>query len=141
MKTAEDIDSYLLKIGVPYEQVKPGFWVLTVDGCENFVISMAGPVVVFRVKIMDLPAANRESLYRTLLSLNTSDMVHGAFGLEGDKVVIVHALELENLDFNEFQGVIDDVSMAISRHYPVLARWHEASTSASPSSTSSPASP
>lgn len=140
MKTAEDIDSYLLKIGVPYEQVKPGIWVLRVDGCENFVISMAGPVVVFRVKVMDLPAANRENLYRTLLTLNTSDMVHGAFGLEGDKVVIVHALELENLDFNEFQGVIDDVSMAISRHYPVLARWHESSASAS-SSSSSPASP
>jgi len=39
-------------------------------------------------------------------------------------VVIVHALDLENLDFNEFQAVIDDVSMAISRHYPVLSKWN-----------------
>ena len=138
MKTAEDIDSYLLKIGVPYEQMKPGIWVLRVDGCENFVVSMAGPVVIFRVKVMDLPGANRESLYRALLTLNTSDMVHGAFGLEGDKVVIVHALELENLDFNEFQGVIDDISMAISRHYPALARWHESRPASSTSSSASP---
>ena len=50
-------------------------------------------------------------------------MVHGAFGLEGDAVVIVHALELENLDLNEFQAVIDDVSMAIAKHYPILSRW------------------
>ena len=66
---------------------------------------------------MDLPRADREALYRTLLSLNTAEMVHGAFGLEGDAVVIVHALDLENLDFNEFQAVIDDVSLAIARHY------------------------
>jgi hypothetical protein len=123
MKTAEDIESYLLKIGVPNEQVKPGFWLLKVEGCENFVVSLAGPVVVFRVKVMDLPGADREALYRELLSLNTSAMVHGAFGLEGDAVVIAHALELENLDLNEFQAVIDDISMAISKQYPILARW------------------
>ncbi len=127
MKTAEDIESYLMKIGVPNEQVKPGFWVLKVGGCDNFVVSLAGPVVVFRVKVMDLPRANREALFRTLLSLNTSEMVHGAFGLEGDAVVIAHALELENLDLNEFQAVIDDISMAITKQYPILAHWGAAS--------------
>jgi hypothetical protein len=123
MKTAEDIESYLLRIGVPNEQVKPGIWLLKLEGCDNFVVSIAGPVVVFRLKVMDLPRADREALYRTLLSLNTGEMVHGAFGLEGDAVVIVHALQLENLDLNEFQAVIDDVSMAIAKHYPILSRW------------------
>lgn len=123
MKTAEDVESYLLRSGISYEQIKPGIWLLKLDGTDNFVISIAGPVVVFRVKVMDLPGSDRETLFRTLLSLNTSEMVHGAFGLEGDSVVIVHALELENLDLNEFQAVIDDVSMAISKQYPVLARW------------------
>lgn len=135
MKTAEDIESYLLKVGLPYEQMKPGIWVLKVEHCDNFVVSMAGPVVVFRVKVMDLPRVDREPLYRTLLALNTGDMVHGAFGLEGDAVVIVHALDLENLDFNEFQAVIDDVTLAIARHYPVLSRWtpHGGAASASTS--------
>lgn len=124
MKTAEDIESYLIKVGIPYEQLKPGIWLLKMEGTENFLISIAGPVVVFRVKVMDLPASDRERLFRTLLALNTSEMVHGAFGLEGDSVVIVHALELENLDMNEFQAVIDDISMAISKQYPVLAHWN-----------------
>ena len=124
MKTAEDIESYLLRVGLPYEQVRPGIWVLKVEHSDNFVVSMAGPVLVFRVKVMDLPLADREALYRALLGLNTSEMVHGAFGLEGDAVVIVHALDLENLDFNEFQAVIEDVTLAISRHYPVLSRWN-----------------
>ena len=53
-------------------------------------------MLAFRLKVMDLPRTGEEELYRTLLSLNTTEMVHGAFGLEGDAVVIVHALELEN---------------------------------------------
>jgi hypothetical protein len=123
MKTAEDVESYLLKIGIPYQQVKPGIWLLTIEGGENFVVSIAGPVVVFRVKVMNLPSADRETLFRTLLSLNTTEMVHGAFGLEGDAVVIVDALELESLDYNEFQAVIDEFSMAVAKHYATLARW------------------
>ena len=124
MKTTQDVESYLLKLGLPHEEIKPGIWLLSIQGCENFVISMAGPVLAFRVKVMEVPTADRESLFRALLALNTSEMVHGAFGIEGDSVVIVHALELENLDFNELQAVIDDMSMAISKHYVTLSRWN-----------------
>jgi hypothetical protein len=123
MKSAEDVESYLLRTGVTYETVKPGIWLLSVDGQGRLAVSIAGPVVAFRLKVMDLPAGGREELYRTLLQLNTTEMVHGAFGLEGEAVVIVHALELENLDFNEFQAVVDDMSMAIAKHHSNLARF------------------
>jgi hypothetical protein len=119
MKSAEDVESYLLRMGVAHETVKPGIWLVKVDGLP-LAISLAGPVVAFRMKVMDLPPSSREALYRTLLALNTSEMVHGAFGIEGEAVVIVHALELENLDFNEFQAVIDDMTMAVSKHRPIL---------------------
>ena len=46
-----------------------------------------------------------------------------AYGLEADSVVIVHALEMENLDLNEFQAVIDDMSMAVAKHQPNLSRF------------------
>ena len=124
MKSAEDIESYLMRMGVPAETIKPGIWLVKIDG-SALVVSIAGPVVAFRLKVMDLPRTGREDLYRTLLSLNTNEMVHGAFGLEGEAVVIVHALELENLDFNEFQAVIDDMSMAIAKHHPNLSRFVE----------------
>jgi len=123
MKTAEDIESYLLMNGAPYEQIKPGIWLVRLEGGQSLAISMAGPVVAFRLKVMDLPSSDRESLYRTLLSLNTTEMVHGSFGLEGDAVVMVDALELENLDGNELQAVIDEFSMALTKHFPTLARW------------------
>ena len=95
MKSAEDVESYLLRMGVAYESVNPGMWLVKIDG-PPLVVSIAGPVVAFRLKVMDLPASGREPLYRTLLGLNTTEMVHGAFGLEGEAVVVVHALELEN---------------------------------------------
>ena len=50
-------------------------------------------------------------------------MVHGAFGLEGETVVVIHALELENLDLNEFQAVVDDMSLAVAKHHDNLARF------------------
>ena len=132
MKSAEDVESYLLRTGVTYETVKPGIWLLSVDGQGRLAVSIAGPVVAFRLKVMDLPAAGREELYRTLLQLNTTEMVHGAFGLEAEAVVIVHALELENLDFNEFQAVVDDISMAAVKHQPTLSRFRGASAAAAP---------
>lgn len=123
MKSAEDVESYLMRLDLPYETVKPGIWVVKLNPDQNLAVSIAGPVVAFRIKVMDLPTTARESLYRALLVLNTSEMVHGAFGLENDAVVIVHALELENLDFNEFQAVIDDMAMAIAKHYPNLSGY------------------
>jgi hypothetical protein len=122
MKSAEDVESYLLRMGVAHETLNPGIWVVKTDG-PPLAVSIAGPVVAFRLKVMDLPRTGREELYRALLGLNTTEMVHGAFGLEGDQVVIVHALELENLDLNEFQAVIDDMSMAVAKHQPNLARF------------------
>ncbi|HET6151302.1 MAG TPA: YbjN domain-containing protein [Polyangia bacterium] len=125
MKSAEDVESYILRVGAPAEQVEPGIWIVKLEGHENLLISIAGPVVAFRLKVMDLPSQKREALYHTLLSLNTTEMVHGAFGLEGNAVVIVHALELENLDFNEFQAVIDDMTMAVAKHHPFLSKFIE----------------
>ena len=123
MKSAEDIESYLLRMGIAHETIKPGIWLVKIDG-SDLVVSIAGPVVAFRLKVMELPKTGREELYRTLLGLNTTEMVHGAFGLEGDTLVVVHALELENLDLNEFQAVVDDMSLAVAKHHPSLSRFH-----------------
>src|SRR5262245_29992600 len=135
MKSAEDIESYLLRMGVAHETIKPGIWLVKIDG-SSLVVSIAGPVVAFRLKVMELAPSGREELYRMLLALNTTEMVHGAFGLEGDTVVVVHALELENLDLNEFQAVVDDMSMAVSKHHPALARFAPSSSSSAANTAS-----
>jgi hypothetical protein len=123
MKTREDIESYLLKMGIAHEELGGELWRLRLDGIENLMVSAAGPVVVFRLKMMDVPTARREELFEMLLRLNTTELFHCAFGIEGNAIVLGGALELENMDFNEFQAVIDDMSMAVSRQYPVLSKY------------------
>jgi hypothetical protein len=131
MKTAADIQDFLIKLELPYDEPHDGTFVVRDDapsgGLDNIIITLAGPVVVFRVKLMEVPKeGDREALFRTLLELNATEMMHGAYGVEGESVVICDALQLENLDFNEFAATIDDISMAVASHMGRLAKFREA---------------
>jgi len=123
MKTREDIESYLLKMGVTHEDLGADLWRLRVEGLENLMVGLAGPIVHFRLKIMDVPATRREALFETLLRLNTTELLHCAFGIEANAIVLTGSLALENMDYNEFLAVIDDMGMAVSRQYPVLSKF------------------
>jgi len=126
VKTKADIEAFLLQAGLPFEEVADGVWVIKGAGSiQQLVLSFTPPILVGRVHVMDAPKENGEECFRTLLELN-SEMVHGAYALEGDKVVISGSLQLENLDFNEFQALIDDVTLAVADHYPRLARFRTA---------------
>jgi hypothetical protein len=127
MKSVNDVESYLMKMELPYEELREGTWVVRgVDGIDNIMITLAGPVLVFRVKVMDLPRLHKEELYRTLLELNATEMMHGAYGIEGDSVIISDALQLENLDYNEFAATVDDITLAVASHHGRLAKYREA---------------
>jgi Tir chaperone family protein CesT len=127
MKTAADIQAYLLNMNMEYEEPREGTWVLSaVDSGQNLAITLAGPVIVFRVKVMEIPRHNREELFRTLLELNATEMMHGAYGIEGDAVIIADALQLENLDYNEFAATVDDITLAVASHHGRLAKFREA---------------
>ena len=123
MKGSEDIEAYLMRLDTPFESLGPDMWNLQIQEDQNLVISAAGPVVVFRLKMMDVPPTGRETFYETLLTLNTTELVHGAFGLEAGSVVIVCTLVLENLDFNEFQATVDDISLSVGKLFPLLSRF------------------
>src|SRR3712207_3210248 len=126
-KGIEDIQSYLMKMDLACEEPREGTWVVKgLDGVDNVVITLAGPVLVFRVKIMDVPLHHREELFRTLLEPNATEMMHGAYGIEGDAVVISDALQLENLDYNEFAATVDDITLAVASHHGRLNKFREA---------------
>ena len=127
MKTAADVQAYLMKMELPNEEPREGTYVVSgLDGLDNLVITLAGPVLVFRVKVLEIPSAHREELFRTLLELNATEMMHGAYGIEGDSVVIMAALQLENLDYNEFAATVDDITLAVASHHGRLAKFREA---------------
>jgi hypothetical protein len=126
MKNAEDIESYLNHMEAQFEAVGDGIWVVKDIG-PGLVLSIADSVLVFRMKVMDagtVPAAQRERLFRKLLELNAEEMLHGAYGLESDgSIVVTDALQLQNLDYNEFQATVDDIGMAVNNHYPELSSF------------------
>lgn len=115
MATFDDVESYLDRLGLPWEAVDEGLWVLQEDGGQ-IVVRLDDPIIVFRAKLMDAPDVGREALYRKLLELNASEMITAAYGLEEGVIVAVASLQSENLDYNEFQGAIDALTMALTQH-------------------------
>jgi len=125
-KGNDDIRAFLRKMDLRFDEPREGTWVISgLDGIDKLVITLSGPVLVFRVKVMDMPRLHREDLFRTLLELNASEMMHGAYGVEGDAIVISDALQIENLDFNEFAASVDDITLAVASHHSRLAKYQD----------------
>jgi hypothetical protein len=62
-------------------------------------------------------------LFRALLEANARDVVHGAFGLEDNAVVVVDTLEAEYLDAVELQASVDGMAFAAATILPRLEKF------------------
>lgn len=128
MRTAKDVEAYLGALssshGRSYAPVddKPGTYLLRTRGETTVAIRVDAPLVVARVSITTLTPAQRmdAGLLRTLLAHNATTLVHTSFGLEGDQIVLSAALELANLDLNEFEAVVDELELTLAREVPSL---------------------
>jgi len=130
MVTREDIESFLSRLDggtIEFTEVEPNLWIARTPGDAEVVIHFAPPVVLLRVRVMELPGAEprRGELFRQLLELNARDLVHGSYGLEGDHVVLTDTLELEDLDYSEFEASFDSLTLALASHLGALAPYRE----------------
>ena len=128
MVTREDVEGMLFRAQLRADEVDEGMWLArSADGGPALVVHYSPPVLVLRAKVMDLPGDQGRctGLFRRLLELNASDLVHAAYALEEDDVILTEALELENLDENEFQAVVDSIQMALATHLEQLAPLRE----------------
>ena len=123
MATRDEIEHYLIQTGHPHEMIDNNTWV--VRDAANIVISHAAPLVIFRAKLMDVPQHHREAFFRLLLELNASEMIHGAYGLENNSVVLIDTLQSEHLDLNELQATLDALLLAITQDYQKLKSYRE----------------
>lgn len=124
MVTREDVESFLLRMELEVEEVEPGMWVAHhADDGARLVVHYSPPLVVLRTKVMDVPEDEQRclELYRRLLELNATDLVHGAYGIEEGDIILSDSLELENLDFNEFQASVDSMQLAVASHLESLS--------------------
>jgi hypothetical protein len=130
MITKEDLESFLDRLdggNVSVRELEPGLWLIRTPDEAEVVVHYAPPVVILRVRVMELPASEprRGELFRQLLQYNARDLVHGSYGLEGDHVVLTDTLELENLDFSEFEASFDSITLALASHLSTLAPYRE----------------
>jgi hypothetical protein len=130
MVTREDIESFLSRLDggtIESTEIEPGLWIARTQDDAEVIVHWAPPVVLLRVRVMELPAAEprRSELFRQLLELNARDLVHGSYGLEGDHVVLTDTLELENLDYSEFEASFDSLTLALASHLGALAPYRE----------------
>ena len=129
MVTREDVESFLLRMGLEYEELQEGMW-LVKSGTTGagLVMHLSPPVLVFRLKVMEVPKDESRctELYRRLLEYNATDLLHAAYGLEAGDVILTESLELENLDFNEFQATVDSFQLAVAAHLESLAQYENA---------------
>lgn len=126
MVSRDDVESFLLRMEKDFEEVGPGMWVLNSDG-GSLVVNHAPPLLVLRTKVVEVPEQDTQctDLFRRLLELNASDMVYGAYGIEGDDVILTDSLELEHLDFDSFQSAVDSVQLALASHLETLSPYRE----------------
>lgn len=123
MISREDLESFLIRTEMDYEEIGENLWIVdppggTSTGEPAVVISYSPPLVVFRAKIGTAPddAEQKLALYEQLLALNASDLVHGAYGLEETEVILTDALEIENLDYTEFLASLESLALAVTSH-------------------------
>jgi len=133
MLTRDDIEGFLNRLtaeGESYEEIEQNLWIVRPGGNLELdvVVHYSPPVVLLRVKVMTVPADDGKcaDLNRRLLELNANDLVHGAYGIAQDSIVLTEALELEHLDFEEFLAAYESMTLALASHLRELSSYREA---------------
>ena len=119
MVTREDLESYLIRMDADFDEVDDGMFLIhTENGGAPIVVHHLEPLLLVRMKVMDLPPDSDRlgNLYETLLRLNATDVIHGAYGIEGGQLILSDTLQLGTLDFEELRASLESVQMAASAH-------------------------
>src|ERR1035437_5410537 len=133
MLTKDGIESFLIRLsatGATYSQVEPGFWIVrpSPESDLSLAVNFSPPVVLLRIDVMTLPedATQTATLTRRLLELNASDLLHGAYGIQDEHIVLTEALELSALDFEEFLASYESMTLALASHLREFGSYREA---------------
>ncbi len=119
------IESYLINLGITYEEIGENTWVLNDpdNGLEQVAVAVNEPLVVVRVKVMNVPEQKREEFFLKLLQINGSDLIHGAYAVVENDVILIDTLNYETMDLEDFQATIDAISLALTEHYTLLSSF------------------
>lgn len=120
----DKIERYMINLSLTYEELGENIWLVEdpEKGLGHVFVYADDPLVTLRAKVMDLPEKDRESFFEELLRLN-NEMIHGAYALEQNNVVLVDTLESETMDLEEFRASLEAIGLALAQHYPRLSQY------------------
>ena len=123
----EKIEGFFINLDVQYEEVGENMWLISQEenGLKAVIVYVDDDLVTLRAKVMRIPEQDRESFFMELLELN-AEMVHGAYALEDQDVILIDTLELPTMDMEEFQASLDSTGLALAQHFSRLAKYRTA---------------
>jgi len=126
------IEQYLIDLMLTYRQIDANLWLLEDEEhtLQGVAVMQAEPLVIVRAEVIDVPKNNTLELFTKLLELNAADIIHGAYALDNNKIVLIDTLHYETMSYEDFRAVLDSFSLALSDHYPILSKYREKSSSA-----------
>ncbi len=137
MRTREDVEAYLARSPYPFSELEENTWLVQdrSGARENIVVRLSGDLLLFRVNVLDLDDVDpgkREGFFATMLELNATDMMHGAYGLQrggtgSGQLLLTATMRLEDLDYSEMVGTLDDFTVALAKHHELIAPFRRAS--------------
>jgi hypothetical protein len=121
----EKLESFFINLDLSYEEVGENMWLISDErnGLGSVVVYAEEELVTLRAKVMQVPGEKREDFFEELLRLN-AEMVHGAYAIEEDSVILIDSLELPTMDLEELQASLDSTGLALAQHLPRLAKYH-----------------
>ena len=132
MSNADTLESYMLRMELPHEKLSDDTWVVEPESRTGIqiVVRMDEPIVLYSSRVFAVTAGTRDQLglFRRLLEFNDTTL-HCAYALDGDQILLSGAHQLADLDFGEFQAMIEDMAMALDGHLEQLTPWRPAPVS------------
>lgn len=119
------IERFLIDLMLTYRDLDDNLWIIEDEqhSLNGVVVMYEHPLVIIRVLVMHVPEENKLGLFTKLLELNATDVVHGAYALENNDIILIDTLEYETMDFEDFRASLEAMSLALTEHYSILSEY------------------
>ncbi|MBT4286790.1 MAG: molecular chaperone Tir [Deltaproteobacteria bacterium] len=96
-------------------------------GIFRMVIDCEFPILIFEQLIYEIKVDSKKH-FMELLKMNRN-LIHGAFVVDDSEKQLIYrdTLQLENLDFNEFEGTINALSLGLAEYSRKLMELNQLS--------------
>ena len=118
MRHFETIQEWALRLNcrILYKDAQTGILKIDnqPDGINNLILGIAPPILIMEQFLFSFREDNMD-MFKKLLQKNR-DTIHGAFVINeaGDRVLFRYTMQVENIDFNEFESALNSLGLLLS---------------------------